>query len=235
MRDEPRGARRTAVTISFAIGPDVEGLGAAFGDAPQGFGISGILEDGACGQGRALGGEIERARFRELREQRRARDRLVQPRAHRKSLFRKLDGGREKLGPSELAVLRMRAREQRHDARHAHGIAALPRLDEIARLAVRREEDGWLGALGRRFSAVQGFERALRLIVVEQEGAAAEAGGLRLDEREHGLHGDGRIDRRAAFAQDFEACVHRERMRRNDDVSLGQLFAREEIVRRAAA
>ena len=48
---------------------------------------------------------------------------------------------------------------------------------------------------------------------MDKECAAAEARGLRLDEPEHQLHRDRRVDRRAALTQNLAAGLGRERMR----------------------
>jgi hypothetical protein len=51
-------------------------------------------------------------------------------------------------------------------------------------------------------------------VVVQQEGAAAYAAGLRLDQREHHLHGDRRIHRRAAGLEDLVAGIGGQRVGR---------------------
>jgi hypothetical protein len=56
---------------------------------------------------------------------------------------------------------------------------------------------------------------------VEQVGAAAQARGARLDQPEHQLGRDHRVDRVAAAPQRRETRVHRERMRRGDHLALG--------------
>jgi hypothetical protein len=53
---------------------------------------------------------------------------------------------------------------------------------------------------------------------VQQESAAADSGRLRLDEAEHHLHRDRGVDRAAAGAQDFEACVRCVWICRDDDL-----------------
>ncbi len=61
-------------------------------------------------------------------------------------------------------------------------------------------------------------------VVMQQEPAAADAGGLRLDQSQHHLHGNRGIDRTAAFAQDLPPRLHRQRMRRGDDLMRGEGF-----------
>ena len=51
-----------------------------------------------------------------------------------------------------------------------------------------------------------------------QEGAAADAGALRLDEVEHELDRDGRVDGAAARREDLPAGLGRERVRGGDHV-----------------
>ena len=50
----------------------------------------------------------------------------------------------------------------------------------------------------------------------QQERAAADAGRLRLGQPEHQLHGDRRVDRRAALREDRVAGVDRVRIGRRD-------------------
>ena len=62
---------------------------------------------------------------------------------------------------------------------------------------------------------------------MQQEGAAADAGGLRLDQPEHHLYGDRRIDRGTASRQHVVAGLRSERMRRrNDELARHHRFAR---------
>jgi hypothetical protein len=52
----------------------------------------------------------------------------------------------------------------------------------------------------------------LLAVVVHQEGAAADAGRLRLDQRQHQLGGDGGVDRGAALLQHLVAGFDRQRI-----------------------
>jgi uncharacterized membrane protein YdjX (TVP38/TMEM64 family) len=73
-----------------------------------------------------------------------------------------------------------------------------------------------------RLAAVPGGQLLRRRIPAQQEGAAAEARGLRLDHCQHGLRRDRRIDRGAAGAQRSHAGLGRQRMRGGDHLALGQ-------------
>ena len=60
-------------------------------------------------------------------------------------------------------------------------------------------------------------------VVVDHEGAAAETGALRLDQAQHRLHRDRRIDGRAALAQHLDARRHRQRIgRRHHGMGFGR-------------
>ena len=67
----------------------------------------------------------------------------------------------------------------------------------------------------------------------EHERAAADARGLRLDERQDELHGDRGIDGAAARAQDLPAGFRRVRVRRHDELHVGARGRRR--LRRGAA
>jgi hypothetical protein len=55
-------------------------------------------------------------------------------------------------------------------------------------------------------------------VVVHQEGAAADAGRLRLDQGQHHLHGDRRVDRRAALLEHLVSGIDRQRIGGRDHV-----------------
>ncbi len=97
-------------------------------------------------------------------------------------------------------------------AGHADRAAADHGFPKAHGLAADAEEIGAVGGEGRGLPAVEGGERAARRVVVDEEGAAAEARGLRLDQPEHGLHRDHRVDRVAASPQHLEARFGRQRV-----------------------
>ena len=107
---------------------------------------------------------------------------------------RELIGG-STVGPGQLPYFRGRGRAAA--ARRAPTVdAAFHGL--VAQLWLRSSEDGSRRGGRRGLAPVDAGGVVPRRIEMEQEGAAADAGGLRLDQREHHLRGDGGIDRRAA-------------------------------------
>ena len=87
-------------------------------------------------------------------------------------------------------------------------------------LPSRIEEELWRGGGGRGLAAVDACELLGARVPIENEAAAADARGLRLDQVEHHLRGDAGIDRAAAFAQDGEPGFRGERMGGDDHVPL---------------
>src|SRR6185312_4227307 len=75
-------------------------------------------------------------------------------------------------------------------------------------------------------AAVVGEDRLLLRVVIEQEGAAAEARGGGLDEIEDELRRDHGVDRIAAALEHREPGPRRERMRRGDHevLRMGELL-----------
>ena len=109
--------------------------------------------------------------------------------------------------------------EHRDHAGNPDRAAADDRVPEMQRLAARIEEQG-LGRRRRRgLAAVIGTDLAPRGVVVEQEGAAADARRLRLDDVEHHLYGDRSVGGAAARAQDAEAGPRRMRVGRGHHVA----------------
>ena len=124
--------------------------------------------------------------------------------------------GIKELRPGQRAVARVCCAQHRDRPGHAgrppreHGIAVGERL------AVRIEEHAGRRAMGRRLATVEGRDLLRRGVVIEHEAAAPDAGALWLDEPEHRLDRDGRIDRAAAGCEDFEAGFDGERVGRRD-------------------
>ena len=79
-------------------------------------------------------------------------------------------------------------------------------------LAVGRKEHGRTGARRRRLAAIVDGDGVAGAVVVQQEAAAADARGVRLDHTQHHLHGDRRIDGGAAATQNLESGLDRQRM-----------------------
>jgi hypothetical protein len=61
----------------------------------------------------------------------------------------------------------------------------------------------------------QALKKPIEFVVIDHECPAAETAGLRLDQAEHRLHSDHRIDRRAPVLQDRRAGGRRQRIRRH--------------------
>jgi hypothetical protein len=99
------------------------------------------------------------------------------------------------------------------------------------RVAVRIEKELGRHTGGCGLAAVVARQRLRRLLPIEHEGAAADAGRLRLHERQHHLRRDAGVDRAAALAQHREAGFRGERMRGDNHVVLG----RDERFRRQTA
>ena len=91
---------------------------------------------------------------------------------------------------------------------------------ERQRLAVGVEEHAGGRLRGRDLAAVVDRHLAGPRVVIIHEGAAAEARALRLDQRQHRLDRDRRVDRAAAALQHLEAGLRRERIG-GDDERLG--------------
>ena len=95
------------------------------------------------------------------------------------------------------------------NTRHAHGTAADHGLEELHRPAVITEEQFFRGTAGRCFTSIIGRDVAGACIVVEQEGAAADAGGLRFNERQHQLCSHCGVHCAAAPAHDIDGRFRR--------------------------
>ena len=144
---------------------------------------------------------------------------LLQPvgqaRRHVEAVARQLDRRLEQLAPGELAVLLVGQLEHGERARHADGNARGHGVAEAERLAVDAQEHRGRGAGRRRLAAVIDVDGAGGALVVQQEAAAAEARGLRLDDAQHHLDRNRGVDRRAAAAQHLEARLDGHRVCRS--------------------
>ena len=140
------------------------------------------------------------------------------PGGHNESITRELDCRREEARPWQAAVLAMSKLQHREHTRNADGSARRDGRREGNGPPCRIEKAIRLGGCRRRLAAVVGFERARRAIEVEKEGAATNARGLRLDEVQHELDRDRRIDGTSALAQDLAAGFARIGVRRRDHV-----------------
>ena len=137
-----------------------------------------------------------------------------EPRRHGKAVAGRGDRRLEQVAPGELAVFLVGEFQHRQDAGHADRDAGGDGLAIAERLAVAIEEHRRRGAGRRRLAAVVDGDGLGRAVVVQQEAAAADARGVRLDDAQHHLHGDGRIDRGAAAPQHFQTGLDGQRMGR---------------------
>ena len=199
----------------------IEAVGALRGDLAQRRGIVRVLDDIAHLQRFAVRAEIGRE-VRERGQHRVALDRVDEARTGGESVFGDCDRGREQVGPLQAAVFLVREGEHGDRARHADGAAADDRFDVAERLAVSAQEQIRRHRFRRGLAAVVGFEALLLRGPKHQERAAADAGGLRLDQAHHHLGRDRRVDGAAALAQHLEAGIGREFVRGDDHV-----FSRE--------
>ncbi len=117
----------------------------------------------------------------------------MQARRNRETLLGKLDRRLEQSRPRQASVFLMGQLKRAQHARGAHRAATDLRLSESHRCAVCLQEQ-FLGCLGwRSFPAV--IRAHIPPIPQHDECTAADAGRLRLDQRQHGLHRNGRVNR----------------------------------------
>jgi hypothetical protein len=106
-------------------------------------------------------------------------------------------------------VLAVRHLQHAHGAGHAHRAATHHAVVEGQGLPLASRKSFSSAAAGA-VSPVIGLY--LAAAGVQQEGAAADAAGLRLDQRQHHLHRDGRVHRRAACLEHLVARVGGQRV-----------------------
>lgn len=145
-------------------------------------------------------GEEIRLRPR-LVEQPIGRQQRVQARGDREALLGERQRGLEQRRPAQPAVPPMCLAQQREHARDADGPPASDRGGERQRLAVHVEKAVRRRRCRRGLATVVGDRRVAARVVDQHERAAADARGLRLDQRQNELRGDRGIDRAAAAAQ----------------------------------
>ena len=127
---------------------------------------------------------------------------LMQPVSHRKPVLGQGNGGFEQTRPGQAAMGAVRQFEHAQHTGHTHRQAAMGRLAHVHGAAFAHEQVFGGGRWGG-FAPVVG-PHALA-VVVEQKCPAANAARLRLDQVEHHLHSDGRVQCRPALAQDVQA------------------------------
>ena len=144
----------------------------------------------------------------------------MQARRHLEAGGGQLDGGLEQARPRQLALLLVQKFQRPQGAGHADAQATEDGVFQVARLAIDQKPVG-LGGLRCRLAAVVALELLALCIPVQNEGAAADPGRLRLYQIEHELHGNRGIGRTAAGAQDFETRLHRIGIGRGHHLRLG--------------
>ena len=97
----------------------------------------------------------------------------------------------------------MRHLEHAHRAGRADRAATDHAVVKRHGLAVGTDEEVFVGRCRRGFAAIKGFDFAS--VGMQEKSAAANAARLRLDQRQHHLHGNGRINGRAAGLESLVA------------------------------
>ena len=122
-------------------------------------------------------------------------DQPVETVADLKTAPRQPDGGFEQFGPGQAAMSAMGFGQQRDSAWRADRPAADHRLEEVERLAGRIEKQFGRRLRRRCLAAVKRDEPSGVRIEMDKEGAAAEAGRLRLAQSQDELYRDHGVDR----------------------------------------
>ena len=178
----------------------VQGVGSFQRDAPQHSGQFRILEPVTDRMGLTIGLEKVGRGDRVFLQRGFGFQQPIQARAYLEAVFCQRDGRFKQFGPRQLAVLSVGQGQHGHGARHAHRAPTDHRFHESHGFAVGAHEKAVIGCLGwRGFAAVEGLN--LLAVVVQQKGAATNAAGLGLDQREHHLHRHGRVDCAATGTQ----------------------------------
>ena len=126
----------------------------------------------------------------------------MQPMPHRKPGLGQGDGRFEQTRPRQAAMAAVCQFHHAQHAGHTHRQTADGRRSHVHGAAFAHEQVFGGGRWGG-FAPVVG-PHALA-VVVEQKSPATDATRLRLDQGEHHLNGDGRVQRRPALAQDVQA------------------------------
>ena len=194
----------------------VEGIRTFVGDCAQGLGEGRVLENGPDRLRLAVGlveiGAGDRIVLKEFL----LRQEPVEARRDRKAVLREAGRGLDHLRPGELAPVPVRGLKKAQGARHADRAAAHHRIVELHRLAVRTEKA--LGLCGRRRHLAPVERRHGRSVPEDHEGAAADAGALRLDEIEDELNGNRGVDGAAAGGKNLPAGLGGQRIGRGNHV-----------------
>ena len=120
----------------------------------------------------------------------------------------------------------MRQLEHGDGAGNTDGEPAGNRFNFGSRVAARIEKHRRCRRRRCGFAAVETCHLFCRGIVEKQKSAATDAGGFRFDQRQHELHGNGRVDGRAAGTQHLQARIDGQRIGRRHHVMLRRRFGR---------
>ena len=131
-------------------------------------------------------------------------------RADRKALRGQGDGRLEQAGPRQLAVLCVGLCQHGYCTGHAHRAAAHYCVRELQRLTLVVQKQGGRCGRGGGLTAIEGLGGFA--VEVQQERTAPDATALWLHQRQHHLHGNGRIHRAAACGQHLAARVGGQRV-----------------------
>lgn len=177
-------------------GSRVERVRPFAGDGAEGFRVGRVSHTGPGRFGTAVRVQEIRAGLRvQPQAGRLGGERRREARADRETVVREGDRRVEERAPGLRAVFVVDEFEQAQHAGDADGAPARPRVRlRLAAVGVAdpAERVAVCGG-GSRLSPVVGVECARRRVVVQQERAAAQSGGLRFDQAQHGLRRDQRV------------------------------------------
>ena len=134
-----------------------------------------------------------------------------------------VDGGAEEVAPRGLALGVVDIHQQPQDAGHPDRAAGRPSVG-FGLGAVGLGDPAQVVLGGRRrggLAAVVGLHGVRLGVEVEQEPAAADSGGLRLDKAQHRLGGNQRVGRRSAVLEHLAGRLGGQRVGRGDRVARG--------------
>jgi hypothetical protein len=196
-------------------------------DAPERFGVRGVLEEIPRVQRLAVRLRKQRADLGRGRKWRAFAEVRRQTLRNLEALSGGTDGRLKQLLPGPHTQPRMRRGEHGDRSRHAGGASTANRFDERHRLPALVQEHLRCSAGRGGLATVDRGNDTRTRFVIHQERAAAHARALRLDEAEHRLYGHRGVDRLTALLENLQAGIHRERIRRDDDGrTLGSLRLR---------
>ena len=225
--------RRVALRATHGLhqrpggGAGVEMLGAASGEPLQERRERRVADQGADRLGLAVGCvELGAAPGRRRRQRARHGQRPAHARRDRKAVAGEPDRGLEQPRPGKAPVPFVRHLDQADVAGHADAEAAGDGLAMAARPAVGAEEISRRRRVRRGLAAVIAGEVAAPCVMIDEEAAAADPRGLRLDhgQRQHGRQR--RVRRAAAGAQDLDAGLRRARIGGRDHAGLCRRWRR---------